>query len=470
VAGTFVYTPAVGTVLGAGAQTLSVTFTPANPAVYSSATVTVSLLVNQASLTVKAANATMTYGDALPDLTYTATGFVNGDTAATALTGVPVLTTTATSQSPVGSYTITASAGTLAAANYTLTFKNGALTINQATLTAAATDASIVYGSPIPTPAYTLSGFVNGDTQATAVTGSPSLSNTANSTSTVGSYAIDISTGTLTSTNYKFAFKNGTLKITKATPSINWTTPAPIAYGTPLGATQQDATASVAGSFAYSPVAGTVLDVATHTLTATFTPTDTIDYATTKATVSLTVNQAAQAISFIPISSPVVYGVAPISLSATSSSGLAVKFSILSGPAKVSASTLTITGAGTVIVEADQAGNTSYTAAPSVTQTVVVNQAMPSIALASSASSIAIGKTVTFTATLTGSGVKPAGTVTFLDGTTVIGTGTVDGSGVAKYATTSLTLGPQSITANYGGDADYVTASSAAVSVTITPK
>jgi hypothetical protein len=46
----------------------------------------------------------------------------------------------------------------------------------------------------------------------------------------------------------------------------------------------------------------------------------------------------------------------------------------------------------------------------------------------------------------------------------------VDGSGVAKYATTSLTLGPQSITASYGGESNYVTASSAAVSVTITPK
>ena len=470
VAGTFVYTPAAGTVLGAGLRTLSVTFTPANPALYSSATVTVSLLVNPAPLTVKAENVRMKYGAALPDFAFRATGFVNGDTAATALTGAPTLTTTATSQSPVGSYTITASAGTLAAANYTFTFKTGTLTIEQATLTAAATDASTVYGSPIPTPAYTLSGFVNGDSQATAVTGSPSLSNTATTASTVGSYAIDISTGTLTSTNYKFAFKNGTLTITKATPSINWTTPAPIAYGTPLSAAQLDASPSVGGSFVYSPVAGTVLDVATHILTATFTPADTTDYTTAKATVSLTVNQAAQTISFTRISSPVVYGVAPISLSATSSSGLAVKFSVLSGPAKVSASTLTITGAGTVIVAADQAGNSDYAAAPEITQTVMVNKATPVIALASSASSIAISKAVTFTATLTGSGVNPTGTVTFLDGTTVIGTGTVDGSGVAKYATTSLTLGPQSITASYGGDSNYVAASSAAVSVTITPK
>jgi len=56
--------------------------------------------------------------------------------------------------------------------------------------------------------------------------------------------------------------------------SIAWPTPAPIVYGTALSATQLDATASIAGSFAYDPVAGTVLAAGQHTLKATFTPTD----------------------------------------------------------------------------------------------------------------------------------------------------------------------------------------------------
>ena len=48
-------------------------------------------------------------------------------------------------------------------------------------------------------------------------------------------------------------------------------------------------------------------------------------------------------------------------------------FSVVSGPATVSGSTLTITGVGTVVVAANQAGNTNYTAATQVTQSIVVN-------------------------------------------------------------------------------------------------
>jgi hypothetical protein len=99
-----------------------------------------------------------------------------------------------------------------------------------------------------------------------------------------------------------------------------------------------------------------------------------------------------------------------------------------------------------------------------------VNKATPTVKLTSSASSVTSGTSVTFTATLTGSGVKPTGTVTFLDGTTKLGTGTLNGSGVATFATTTLAVGKQSITASYGGDGNYITATSTAVTVTVTAK
>ena len=98
--------------LGAGSQTLSVTFTPTDGVDYSTATATVNLTVNKAILTVTANNASNVYGTANPAFTPTYSGFVNGDTSAV-LTGSPSLTTTATAASPVGSYTITAAAGTL---------------------------------------------------------------------------------------------------------------------------------------------------------------------------------------------------------------------------------------------------------------------------------------------------------------------------------------------------------------------
>lgn len=70
---------------------------------------------------------------------------------------------------------------------------------------------------------------------------------------------------------------------------VQWTAPAAITYGTALSGTQLDATASVQGTFTYSPASGTVLTVGTHTLTVTFTPTDSADYASAQGSVTLSV-------------------------------------------------------------------------------------------------------------------------------------------------------------------------------------
>ena len=80
---------------------------------------------------------------------------------------------------------------------------------------------------------------------------------------------------------------------------------------------------------------------------------------------------AAQTITFEPLA-PVTYGVAPITLTGTASSGLPVSYAVTSGPATVTGSTLTITGAGSVTVTATQAGNGTYAAATPVPQTFMV--------------------------------------------------------------------------------------------------
>jgi fibronectin type 3 domain-containing protein len=92
--------------------------------------------------------------------------------------------------------------------------------------------------------------------------------------------------------------------INQATPAIIWATPAAITYGTALSATQLDATASVAGSFVYTPVAGTTPPVGNDTLSVTFTPTDATDYTTATATVTLTVNSAVNPAPVINSMSP----------------------------------------------------------------------------------------------------------------------------------------------------------------------
>lgn len=84
----------------------------------------------------------------------------------------------------------------------------------------------------------------------------------------------------------------GTVSVTvnKATPVITWPTPAPINYGMALSATQLNATANAAGTFVYSPAAGTVPAAGSDPLSVTFTPTDSKDYNVATATVTLVVN------------------------------------------------------------------------------------------------------------------------------------------------------------------------------------
>jgi autotransporter-associated beta strand protein len=66
-------------------------------------------------------------------------------------------------------------------------------------------------------------------------------------------------------------------------------------------------------------------------------------------------------------------------------------------------------------------------------------------------------QSVRFTATVTGvAGTTPTGTLTFYDGGTAIGTGTLNASGQATFTTSALLGGTHTITAIYGGDANYV--------------
>jgi hypothetical protein len=129
VAGTFAYLPAAGTVLNAGTQPLSVTFTPADGANYNASAAAASIVIAPAALTVQANNSSKVYGQALPAFTASGTGLVNGDSMAS-LSGALAFATSATATSAPGAYAVTPSG--LSSANYTITFAAGALTVTKA--------------------------------------------------------------------------------------------------------------------------------------------------------------------------------------------------------------------------------------------------------------------------------------------------------------------------------------------------
>lgn len=126
VAGSYGYSPAAGTLLGAGTRALNVTFTPSDSSVYVPASGSLNVVVNQASLTVTAQNQSRLYGQSNPALTVSYSGFVSGETN-TVLATQPVATTSADSASAPGNYAITVSGAS--AANYAITHVNGTLTV-----------------------------------------------------------------------------------------------------------------------------------------------------------------------------------------------------------------------------------------------------------------------------------------------------------------------------------------------------
>jgi hypothetical protein len=140
VAGTFAYSPAAGTVLpGSGAHTLTVTFTPADPSTYDGASLTTTVSVTTAPLTIQAVDAVKVFGATLPVFAAAGTGFVNGDTLAS-LAGTLQFATAATAASAVGTYPVAPSG--LSSPNYTITFAPGTLTIQPAATTTTVTTSS----------------------------------------------------------------------------------------------------------------------------------------------------------------------------------------------------------------------------------------------------------------------------------------------------------------------------------------
>ena len=110
---------------------------------------------------------------------------------------------------------------------------------------------------------------------------------------------------------------------------------------------------------------------------------------------------------------------------------------------------------------------TSTTTSASTTTTTLPGT---TTGLTSSVQPSVFGQPVTFTATVAakspGAGT-PTGTVTFKDGSSTLGTGTLNSSGQAMFTTSTLAVGPHSITASYGGDATFSGSTSSPLTQTV---
>ena len=219
--------------------------------------------------------------------------------------------------------------------------------------------------------------------------------------------------------------------------------------------------AKVSGPCAVASGVVTPSGAGTCVVTATRAADDNFNVATS-SNVSITVAQAPQSVNFTStVPASIVSGTqyTPV---ATATSSLTVTFSITSGSPGVcglAGGVVTFVASGTCVIQAAQAGNSDYVAAPSVTQTLVagkINQTLSFPAIA--------GKDFDDPAFLAGASVSTSRAVTYATST----------SGVCGVNSTTgliniITTGTCTVTASSAGDPSYAAASDVSRSFTISP-
>jgi hypothetical protein len=222
--------------------------------------------------------------------------------------------------------------------------------------------------------------------------------------------------------------------------------------GLPVTISYVSGPATGSGNGPYTATGGGVVNF-------TATQTGNANYAAaTPVNFSVTVAPAVPVLAFAAIPAH-TYGDAPFTVSASSASSGAVTYSLLSGAATVSSGGLvTLTGAGSLTLAAQQAATTNYTSATTQTSLSIAKQASVTSVTASSQAPTPV-QNVTLTATVaplvTGT---PSGTVTFFDNGVQSGSPVNVAGGQAQLVTTLLS-GPQTISATYSGDANFLPSS-----------
>jgi hypothetical protein len=374
--------------LSGGVATLNVTALPVGTdslkAVYAGdanfATSTSNTLPFTVSLAVPTITFTVpnhTYGDA--PFTVSATSNSSGAITYSVVSGPA--TNSGSTVTLTGAGTVVLQASQAASGNYAAGTQTVTVTVakESQTITFSAPASPVNYGvAPITLVA---TGGVSGNAVVFSVVSGPGTISGSTLTIT-GAGTVVVAANQAGNTNYAAATQvSQSVVVNQATQTISFTAPtSPVTYGVSpitLVATGGASGNVVVYSVVSGPgtVSGTTLTITgAGTVVAAANQAGNINYsAATQVTQSIVVNQASQTISFTQPTSPVTYGVSPITLVASSTSGLPVTFSIVSGPGTVSGSTLTITGVGTVVVAANQAGNANYAAATQVTQSIVVN-------------------------------------------------------------------------------------------------
>ena len=276
VLGNFTFTPAAGAVVNAGVHVLSVTFTPNDTLNYTAATKTVTLTVNKATPVI-------TWEDPQP-ITYGTVLSLDQLNATASVPGTLVYTPVVDSMPSVGICSLSVTFTPADTINFTSATRTVTLTVNKAAPAITWVDpAAIIYGTPLSPTQLNATSSLPGTFAYTPTPGT---------TLNAGSHRLFATFTPTDSLNYTTATRMVTLTVDKAVPVITWENPATISYGTLLSPVQLNATASIPGTLVYLPTVGTALNIGIQGLSVSFTPSDTLNYASTQFRVHISVDLA----------------------------------------------------------------------------------------------------------------------------------------------------------------------------------
>jgi hypothetical protein len=357
------------TLNGTGTVTLKATQAAAGG--YTSATATISFNVNGVT-------PTLTFAP-IPDRTYSTTPF----------------TVSATSNSTGAiTYSVVSGPATISGNTVNLT-KTGKVTLiaNQAAIgnfaTGVATISFNVNGTiptlafvAIPSKAYgaaafTVSATSNSSGAITYAVVSGPATIAGNTVSVTGVGAVTLKASQTAAGDYTSDAATTSFNVTGSTPTLAFAATPSKAYG--AAPFTVSATSNSSGAITYSVVSGPAT-IAGNTVSVTGVGAVTLragqaaagDYTSATATTSFNINGAAPSLTFAAIPSE-TYGAAPFTVSATSNSSGIITYAVVSGPATIAGNTVTVTGAGTVMLQANQAAAGDYTSATATASFAVVH-------------------------------------------------------------------------------------------------
>jgi hypothetical protein len=320
--------------------------------------------------------------------------------------------------------------------------------------------------------AYTTSALTNGMHQITAVYSGDAANQIQASTSAALPQDVQAASSMVVNSSLNPSNYGDTVTFT-ATISSAATQPA---TGTVvfLDNNVQIGTGTLAGNPAVASFATSQLAVGSHPITATYAD-DSYNSGSNGALASpQVVNLAQTATSVMAAPNPGIAG-APETLKATVSVTAGVltptgTVTFTSGGTTLGAAPLAADGTATITPKLDPGtyqivatygGNTDADESASAPLPLTINQATTQTSLSISPNPGLVALPIVFTATVTGNGGTPTGTVNFMANGSSIGAAALNGSGVAAITVSTLPVGTYTVTANYVGDPDDAASASA---------